>query len=1371
MEALIKKYGRTLPPRNSYFQLGRSFLESGDYSLAEESFVKASKLKGKLPLEWELNVFLGETYEKLAYPVKAVICYLRALKNDIGDYAKLFDRIFGLLEDANTARSVMQWIAENDYHFELKPEDEQFEMEMKILFGTLDLKVSDLESARDNFESIPDDAPKRYRIKALISLSEIEFLENNFEDSRLDVEQASRLIERIEEYPKLLLQYTRLFLALGQKDNAKLVFEGTKPLLEEAGLQNDLVLDVAHYFMKVAEWEQALYLVELINAWDINEQGYIVKLECLLALKRYSEAKKQAENAFREYPIRPRITMLRIQTLIESQFDIMGGVKLFYKVFPGNQKGVQSDVKNKDKSILKHTEIESELKLSDEQIKVVEGDLERSYRRREQDNNAKFYLAFIYVLLQKEGERIEKLLETVRKEGLQGDTDKKEKNEYRFKALDILDGYHLELKEQDKEAANKFHAGAKAYYWEGHYQTTIDYCKKSIDLDSTNYEVYWHLSDTYRLLSRIKEPPYNDPYYVDLAYKAWSGQPKGLTLEKKEQYWGYLVGSRIHDLKYYFAETEFLQEIWKSILYAERAIVHKKDNAVAWTDLGKCYDNIGLYHTSYQALTKAKELNAEDTYALEEYTKVLLNLYEFDEAKEWISILSEKLDYPYLAWKGFIEYIGGNYNEAIKFINDYLKGTPLDAWTLGIKMECHWLLKDFKEAKNTAIQVLELSKNKDIKRQEDTYARAAFINGETSKAIDISLDTCRKSGHPYFTEGSLSLFYLYENKLSKAGDQFDHFLKSEWRKEALDLMVRKLGLLKQMAKSEKLAHLEALTANIGNSKAGWIKELRNQIKINNKRKIRPDDELKHVLEHNKHKPGTIPWIVLKAGLARLKWENKNYFQAYQQYRELTGYSEDFPDVQVAMEEIFHEIIEENKQRLKRSEFDSVIKELKDEAIEVPEVTTLLILAYLGKNKRKEAETHFIDYLQKSSNSEDPVVSDNFSRALLDSIPNNQLFWDLDDLIGSCKKRLDKSAFFPLIERIINSLNDYWVVQLGAGQSANMLPVVTPIAIEVSKDLIQEGPESEWTLIKEFMPKLRDDLKQQYNVKVPGIRIRGNETDLPEGTYIIMIDEIPIVSGNVRKDALFVPGQLKELRKLKLTLSEIEYPFEGAWVEKKHLPLLKEKEIEWWDDPFRYIIDHLRLQLLQRLDYFYDIQYTNDYLNEVDELPQEVQQVAQVVRTDDKLLRLFDKVLRGLLSEQVPVNNKHVLIENFEAIDAKLGYDQLIQKIRLNLKQILPGNNPNLKRIKLPDLLEQKIHDELKSDKHKVFLAMEPKICQEILNDIRELVADYKLRDIVLEVNNTKLRPFVRELIRSEFKDLMVIAKEEVSEITTLNSLK
>src|SRR5262249_30747099 len=86
-------------------------------------------------------------------------------------------------------------------------------------------------------------------------------------------------------------------------------------------------------------------------------------------------------------------------------------------------------------------------------------------------------------------------------------------------------------------------------------------------------------------------------------------------------------------------------------------------------------------------------------------------------------------------------------------------------------------------------------------------------------------------------------------------------------------------------------------------------------------------------------------------------------------------------------------------------------------------------------------------------------------------------------------------------------------------SLRWLSVVTPIAIEVSNDLIsifEPASNGANSLFDELLPGMREALQGELGIPFPRIRVRGNETDMPPCSALIMVDEVP--------EAMFVMGQ-------------------------------------------------------------------------------------------------------------------------------------------------------------------------------------------------------------------------------------------------------
>jgi len=82
--------------------------------------------------------------------------------------------------------------------------------------------------------------------------------------------------------------------------------------------------------------------------------------------------------------------------------------------------------------------------------------------------------------------------------------------------------------------------------------------------------------------------------------------------------------------------------------------------------------------------------------------------------------------------------------------------------------------------------------------------------------------------------------------------------------------------------------------------------------------------------------------------------------------------------------------------------------------------------------------------------------------------------------------------------------------LEVSEFSNMLPIVVPIGLEVSADLIplfETNADGGNRMLDHLLPQMRDALADEFGFSFPGVSCRGNESDLPAQTALIMIEEI------------------------------------------------------------------------------------------------------------------------------------------------------------------------------------------------------------------------------------------------------------------------
>ena len=93
-------------------------------------------------------------------------------------------------------------------------------------------------------------------------------------------------------------------------------------------------------------------------------------------------------------------------------------------------------------------------------------------------------------------------------------------------------------------------------------------------------------------------------------------------------------------------------------------------------------------------------------------------------------------------------------------------------------------------------------------------------------------------------------------------------------------------------------------------------------------------------------------------------------------------------------------------------------------------------------------------------------------------------------------------------------------------------------LEVTPDLVPFiGGEVKGTLSTVMATELisqRNQIQGQFGFKIPGVRVRANDGDLSNGTYVVLIREVPIVADTVDVHRRFFPGTTSDLSRVGVT---------------------------------------------------------------------------------------------------------------------------------------------------------------------------------------------------------------------------------------------
>ena len=432
----------------------------------------------------------------------------------------------------------------------------------------------------------------------------------------------------------------------------------------------------------------------------------------------------------------------------------------------------------------------------------------------------------------------------------------------------------------------------------------------------------------------------------------------------------------------------------------------------------------------------------------------------------------------------------------------------------------------------------------------------------------------------------------------------------------------------------------------------------------------------------------------------------------------------------------------------------------------------LMLAYnqIGLDHyRQSAYDHAAEWFRKaiSVKPDDPVLYANLADALENWKAPGKRLAHFNEALNAVAKAIElvpgysQGSYVTRRERLAAKRD--LCSKIGE-HALDQFPIVTPVAVELAKDLIPlaEGVKQDeiHPFLNEKITEMRSRILNEPGVQVPGVRFRGNESDLPAGNYIIMINEIPLVMGHVSLDHRLYPGPLSDLTAKGIEASPSINPLSGepaAIIERAQWPASDIAGILTWN-PTEQIIFHIESVLLRFLPEFFGHQEVANQLEKIDRLSQ-----YNNHPTTSQNLTSLTQVCRLLLAENVPVTPFDAVEKIFQENTHSTGrLESIVASVRRNEKfrPRLPGNSLAYSHFTLSDNFERAIDTGIKNGAGDL-LGLKPETCQELLAAIR-IAIDGRARPAIV-VSDDAIRPFVRQLIELEWPKVPVLARGELVE--------
>ncbi len=334
------------------------------------------------------------------------------------------------------------------------------------------------------------------------------------------------------------------------------------------------------------------------------------------------------------------------------------------------------------------------------------------------------------------------------------------------------------------------------------------------------------------------------------------------------------------------------------------------------------------------------------------------------------------------------------------------------------------------------------------------------------------------------------------------------------------------------------------------------------------------------------------------------------------------------------------------------------------------------------------------------------------------------------------------------------------------------PSVVPISIDMDPTLsLALGFESEETddeaeLLSVLIPQLRDALYLETGVRFPGVRVRPHVKSLAENSFMIRIDDVPVLQERILVGHVLATVHPDKLARLGVEAKAIQHPVSKAkmsLIPDEAKEVVEAAGITVWS-PSGMVALYAASVLRKRAKDFLGLQEVAELVERLEKAyPALVKEVIPKSVTIPQLVA----VLKRLVDEGVCIRNLRAIVEALGEFGTRDGDTVfLTEKVRAALGAQLAFNyaglENNLPVVLLDPMIEDTISSGITHNTHGSVLSLEPEICRQIvqtvLSSLQPMVAKGK-RPVVL--TNAEIRRYVRRLLEVDLPGVAVLSYDEL----------
>ena len=323
---------------------------------------------------------------------------------------------------------------------------------------------------------------------------------------------------------------------------------------------------------------------------------------------------------------------------------------------------------------------------------------------------------------------------------------------------------------------------------------------------------------------------------------------------------------------------------------------------------------------------------------------------------------------------------------------------------------------------------------------------------------------------------------------------------------------------------------------------------------------------------------------------------------------------------------------------------------------------------------------------------------------------------------------------------------------GAAQAETSERVaVSPLALELAPGWI-DAPGGARPF-QEALRRMRAALESELGFRMPGVHVRAGAA-LPDGTYRILVDEVPAASGRLPTTGLLVRSAAAELGFLSIEAEPVEDPFTGRPLARVPEPARERLELAGLEPrpPAEVVVEHLASVARRHAPSLLGLQDVQLLLDGLEaRCPALVRPVLEKVP-----LPVLTDVLRRLLHEGVSVRNLRGVLETLASPAVEGDPAVLAERCRQALARWISHRHAPSGAL-FAWLVDPALEETLRTRTVDGAPALEPERVQALLEAVAALVEDGRA---VLLASGDVRRP-LRALCEGAFPEVAVLAYAEL----------